>query len=506
MSLRRLVIALLLPIGSMSAQVSGSSGRVAPSTREVVGPVRLSLADALARADSASEAVGIARAGLGRAEADRQRARASLLPQLNGSATYSRTIKSQFAGFASSSSDTFPAPLNCGHYTPNPTLPLGQRLDSLERGLDCAANGAGVDFSQLPFGRANTYNFGLSASQTLFHPGLRNQLAASAAARDAAEVGVVAERTRSVLDVAQAYFDAQLAELLLEIADSTLAQAERTFGQTRLEKSVGNVAEFDLLRATVSRDNQRPVVIQRRAARERAFLRLRQLLDVPAGTSLTLTTPLGDTSQVALPASVASGASDTVLEGRAPVRQAAAGLRASEALVRSAEGSRLPSLALSSTYAKIAFPERVFGLNKFVTDWSVVLRMDVPLFTGGRLRADKLGAAASRDASALRLRQAQEQAEREAADMRSDLVAAEATWSASSGTAELASRAYGIADVRFRNGLSTLTELGDARIQLEQALANRAQAARDLQLARVRAALLRDLPFGTGTTAGPGGF
>ncbi len=503
MRLRLAALVMMASFTSLRAQQVPVVG--AQHAAPLPAPLPLSLSDALNRADSASESVGIARANVAKAESDRLRARSGLLPQLNGSATYSRTIKSQFAGFASSSSDTFPAPVNCGHFTPNPTLPLGERLDSLERGLDCSANGGGgVDFSNLPFGRANTYNFGLSASQSLFNSTLRGQFAATASAREAAEVALVAERTKSVLDVAKAYFDAQLAQRLLDIADSTLAQAERAFNQTRLEKNVGNAAEFDLLRATVSRDNQRPIVIQRRAARDRTLLKLRQLLDLPAGSALTLTTPLGDTTRTALPSSVAGGASDTSTAARAPVRQAAAALAASEALVRAANGSKLPSLSLSSTYAKIAFPARVFGLDKFVTDWSVVLRMDVPFYTGGRLRADKMGALASRDASELRLQQAREDAAREAADMQSDLSAAEATWEASSGTAELAVRAYGIADVRYRNGLSTLTELGDSRIQLEQAQANRAQAARDLQVARVRAALLRDLPFGTGI-AGSGG-
>ncbi|MES2125134.1 MAG: TolC family protein [Gemmatimonadota bacterium] len=498
MTLRLMVFLMLAPLTALAAQDAAPKRGAS---------VALSLSDALARADSASESVGIARAGVRGAEAARLRARSALLPQLNGSATYSRTIKSQFAGFAdASSSDTFPAPVNCGHFTPNPNLPLGERLDSLERGLDCAANGSGIDFGSLPFGRANTYNFGLSASQALFNPALRGQVAAAAATRDAAEAGLTAERARAVLDVAQAYLDAQLADRLLEIADSTLAQAERAFGQTRLEKNVGNVAEFDLLRATVTRDNQRPVVIQRRAARDRAFLKLRQLLDLPDGATLVLTTPLGDTTGLAMPGSVAPGGADTSIALRAPVRQAEAGLRSSEAQVRSAQGSRLPSLALSSTYAKIAFPERVFGINDFVTDWSVVLRLDVPLYTGGRLRADALSARAARDAAALRLRQAREQAEREAADVRSDLTAAEASYAASSGTADLAVRAYSIADVRYRNGLSTLTELSDARIQLEQAQANRAQAARDLQLARVHASLLRDLPFGAGGLTAAGGF
>ena len=52
-----------------------------------------------------------------------------------------------------------------------------------------------------------------------------------------------------------------------------------------------------------------------------------------------------------------------------------------------------------------------------------------------------------------------------------------------------------IANVRFEEGVSTQTELADARILLQQAQANRAQAARDLQLARIRLALLPALPL-----------
>ena len=52
--------------------------------------------------------------------------------------------------------------------------------------------------------------------------------------------------------------------------------------------------------------------------------------------------------------------------------------------------------------------------------------------------------------------------------------------------------------MRYREGISTSLELSESRILLQQALANRAQAARDLQVARVRLALLKDLPLQPG--------
>src|SRR5205085_11302895 len=74
---------------------------------------------------------------------------------------------------------------------------------------------------------------------------------------------------------------------------------------------------------------------------------------------------------------------------------------------------------------------------------------------------------------------------------------AEAAFIASRGTAEQAQRAYGIDQIRYREGLSTQTDLTQSRLLLEQAVANQAQSSRDLAVARARVALIRDLPINT---------
>ncbi|MBL0171678.1 MAG: TolC family protein [Gemmatimonadaceae bacterium] len=98
------------------------------------------------------------------------------------------------------------------------------------------------------------------------------------------------------------------------------------------------------------------------------------------------------------------------------------------------------------------------------------------------------------------MRQAQEGAALDARSSTAKLTEAEASWRAGVGTAEQAQRAYEIAEVRFREGISTQLELSETRVQLQQALANRARAARDLQVARKRLELLRDLPLSSGFT------
>jgi outer membrane protein TolC len=396
----------------------------------------------------------------------------------------------------------------CNEFVPQPGLTVEQRLDSLESAVSCASSADPfASFRNLPFGRENTYRFGLSFSQTLFSGGqVSGQTQAANAGVRSAAVGLTSAQAQLLLDVTGAYYDASLADRLLAIAQATLEQADTTLSQTQLARQVGNLSEFDLLRARVTRDNQRPVVIQRRADRDLAHYRLKQMLDVPLNQSLALTTELGDTAVVdsGRLAAVVQNPGDTAGSTRAPVRQASEAVEAQRGLLRVARGQRLPQVALTSQYAQLGYPGKVspFGTD-FVSDWTVSLGLQLPIFTGGRIGGDVAVARANVNQAELRLQQARELAEVDARNSMIQLEAAQAAWQASAGTVEQASRAYHIAELRYREGISTQTELLDSRIQLQQAQAARARAARDLQVSKVRMALLPALPIllPTGATA-----
>lgn len=476
-------------------------------------PRTLSLEDAIGLAKGASENVGIARAAVERAEGQRRQARSGYFPQLTGSATYTRTLESQF-DIARDAVAQIPG--RClMPFTAQPAA-VG-RLDSLEAAVECvsrfgAASGGGLE--NLPFGRPNAYNFGLSLSQRLFDGGrTAGQSRAAGASLRGAEIGLTAAQAQLVLDVTQAYYDALLADRLVVIAEATLDQADTTLVQTQLARDVGNTSEFDLLRARVTRDNQRPVLIRRRAERDIAYVRFKQLLNLPQVAPVALTTPLGDTAAAPLQviASLTDAPGDTTPELRAPVRQAAENVDAQRGLVGAARGERWPSLTVSSSFAQLAYPTDAFpGSDDFLTDWTVGVGLSVPLFTGGRL-GGAAGVARSnlRDAE-LRLQQTREAAQVDARNTVLSLEAAVAAVEASAGTVEQAQRAYEIAELRYREGLSTQTELLESRLQLQQAQANRARDARDLEVARIRLALLPVLPlgvttFGTVQTTSPAG-
>ncbi len=498
----RIVFALLTLIVPVTTRAQVPT---LPTQTTVAQTLPLTLEEAVRTAESQSEAIRIARAGVQRAEGQQYQARSQRYPQLNGSASYTRTLASQFSstgGSAPAVDTTKPVapPSPCDQYLLGPTATTAQRLAGLEDASRCAlGSNPFSSFGSLGFGAKNQYNLGLSFSQNLFAGGrIQAQNAVANAGRRSAEIELAAQRAQLRLDVTQNYFDAALADRLVALAESSAVQTENVLKQTQLARTVGNVSEFELLRAQVSAANQRPIVIQRQSDREVAYLRLKQLLNIPLDTPVQLTTAVDDVAAINSALEAAGLGGDTSATSRATVREAAAAIDAQRGLLKVAKAQRFPTLALISQYGKVAFPLTNYPQSgDFRTNWTIGLSSQVPLFTGGRIKGEQLVAEANVREAQARYDQIREFAALDSRVTLSNLSQARSAWQASLGTAEQARRAYSIAEVRYKEGISTQLELNDARILLEQAVTNRALAARNLQVARVKLSLLPDLPLQT---------
>src|SRR5579862_7076891 len=274
--------------------------------------VAVSLDDALRMALSESPTIDIARAGVVRATGQVAQAHSQFLPQIAGSAGYTRTLRSQFQGIFGSSS-------------------------SGNSGTGSGSSTGGLDLSQAGFGALNQWTVGASVSQNLFTGGrMTSQRAAADAQARSASVEVSSQQAQLALTVTQAYYDAILTDQLVAIADSALAETDDILRQTQLQRQVGNAAEYDLLRAQVARDNQVPVLLQAKSGRQVAYLRLKQLLNLSLDDSVRLTTKLDASGEPALPQS-ATAPTDTLVGDRAPVRELQEAVRAQEAQLRVAK-------------------------------------------------------------------------------------------------------------------------------------------------------------------------
>ena len=463
----------------------------------------LTLDDAFRLAEPSSDDVRIAQNAVTRAKGQFLQTRASVLPQLTASANYSHQIQNQFGAITK----RFAKPPD-PNAPPDTTTPVFNPISVL-------------------FASPNTITLGLQASQPIYVDG-RFQLANRVAKANEAvyRYGLRTARAKLRYDIASAYFDAVIAEKFLQIAESTLVQTQRTLRQTTLQRQVGTVAEYDLLRSRVAVDAQKPLVIQAQQNRDIATLQLKQLLNLPLTDSLNLATPIQDADMDrALAASrldsderpaagtglAATGAAntmpklnprDTAPESRAAVQQAEALLEVQKGALRQAQLQQVPVFNLTTQYQRFAYPTDANIIPRTLADfypaWTVALGFSVPLWTSGRITGDKLVARANVADAEARLHQGQRAASLDVQLALKSLQQSEANWLASIGTEEQADKALRIAEVRYTNGISTQLELSDIRNLLIQSQANRLSAAKALQLARLRITLLRDLPLGSG--------
>ncbi len=422
--------------------------------------VMLSLEDALRIGSGESETVWVAEAGVMRAVGTEIVSRSGLFPQLSGTANYTRTLRSQYDGLFNS----------------------------------VPSSGQGSGLQNLPFGQRNQYTLALNFSQFIFDGGQTvARLRASRARRRSAEINVDSSRAETLLDVTSAYFDALLSDQLVTIAEASLAQQEELFRQTNVAFQVGDKSEFEQLQARVSRDNQVPQVIQSRSRRQESYLRLKQLLNVPLEDDVRLTTTLEEQpARFTNPANPA----DLSTDARAPVRQAQEEVNANQSLLNGARAERLPTISLSSRYSPVAYPANgIPQYGDFREDWTVSLSLSIPILTGGRIVGDQLVARGNLSEAKARLKQAREAADLDVRTSQLDLGDAMAILKSNESTVDQAKRGYEIAQIRFREGISSQIELQNARLLFEQAEVNRAQSLRNVQVARARLALIRDLPL-----------
>jgi len=432
-------------LAACAPAVSVAARRVPPPAPAPTDTLRLTLEDALQRARAQSEEMRLARAFVKQTEGRVLEELSRALPQVSGTVTYNRKLQSIFSGSV-----------------PDTSI-FGEILKNS------------------PFAAKHTWTADLTAQQLLWSSG---KVGAALKTARAANRSAHASEHQSAADltyqVRQSYYDAVLAQRLVEIAESALAQARAHLAQVRAGQREGSRSEYELLRAEVDAANQETPLVAARNGAEVALLALQRLVNVPLGQPVRLVPPLGaedGTVPVVTDLSVDVSA-------RPALTAADADVEARRMAVKVYAGQRWPDLYVSSTLSHQAFPQDLWPQRRqFVRAWDASLRLDVPIFTGLRVegqvaqaRADYERARADRD----RLR---ELAAIEAVQTRDELGRTLSTLLGRRETVRQAQRAWELAGVRFTNGMSTQVEVSDARLQLQTAEANEVQALRDYLVA-----------------------
>lgn len=413
--------------------------------------LRIGLEEAVARALDRGEEVALAREQIQRTETQIRQARSTLLPQLDANVTYDRLLRSVFDVEPPETDDPPPGD--------DPPLDLSEL------------------FGDLPFGQPNTWIAALQLNQTLYTGGrVSAAIEIAERARSAASLNLNEAESEVARDVRQAYFEAVHAASLEEIAQESLALANQQLEQVELFRDRGTASDFEVLQARVERDNVEPQIVDARNARELAELNLRRLLNLPHDQPIELTSPL-DADPVDIDRrDVMEAALD-----RPSLRAAQERVRIEESSVRIARADRLPNVSAFANFSFQAFPERIIptglpGGSQWRDDWSMGLQVSIPVFDGFQRSAAIDESRSNVRTAQLQRDQLEEAVEMEVAAAHAEYESALAQIEARRATVDEARRAMELAELRYENGLARLIEVSNARLLLQQARSNEANA------------------------------
>lgn len=429
--------------------------------------------DAVRRALANGEEVRLAQADVDVARGQVRQAWSTALPEVRASLVYTRTFANIFQGAQG---------LTLGPFDPDTTAPLGDRVRYLEQEYpNAAARGLGALFANTPFASENAYTAAVTFGQVLFQGGKVAAGVRGARAYERAALSQLDEARQDVIyRVKQAYLGALFADRLLAIALEGKALVDSQLARVALNHRVGSAADYDLLRAQVEAANQEPAVIAARNQRDIAMLELQRLVNVPAGQPLELDAALlsGDTVVEVDLERAAPAESD-----RALIQAAEAAVRYRREAVRVYAGDLYPSLRFDMSFGGQAFPAGTFAsYGDFRRDWNARLTVSMPLFDGFRTRAVVQQARAEVSRAEANLARTREAVALEVEQTRLEVMRARTLLAARRQTVGWASRAHHLATVRFANGIATSLDVSDARLAMQQAQVNEAQAMRDYLL------------------------
>lgn len=445
-SLLVLIVGLSAGAAAQDASAPADPGmKVGQTTSRV-----LSLDAALSQAQRLNPSLHAATADADAADARADRARAALLPQLSGTASYQRTT---------------------GNFVPRPgQLPRSVASDS----------GSVAVNRRDPWQLYNFFNFGATASVLLYDfqgsiDRFRGAKESSRAAEERARAAVLAVE----FAVRDAFFRARAQRELVEVAREALANTERHLEQIAAFVEVGTRPEIDVTQARTDVANARVQLVQAQNGHALAKAELARAIGLDAQVDFEV----ADEQLAALADEEA--ATDQLLEralaARPDVLAIERDVRASERGESAARGAYGPALTASTTIT-----EAGRELDDLQFNWNAGVQLTWPLVRGGATIAEVREARANARRAQANLGELRQTVRLQVEQARLAIAAARAVIEAAAEARDNARARLGLAEGRYEAGVGNVIELGDAQVALTQAEAQSVSAEYSLSMARAQ--------------------
>lgn len=417
----------------------------------------ITLEQALQIALSENTSVKIADKEVERTQYAKKGTYASLFPQVDGSASFQRTIEKQvmYMDFDMSS------------------LTGGSEGETggTESG---STGGSGSSADGLEVGRWNTFSTGITASMPLFNAQLWESLKISGQDVELAVEKARSSRLEMVTQVKQAYFQVlfakESAKVYKEVYDNALANYEKI----KLRYDVKSASELDLARSLTTLANAIPNMYDSQNAVTLALWQLKAVMGVDLDLNIDTE---GELHDYADEMNILYREDELSLEHNSSLRQLAIQAEQLASSVKSAQYAYLPSLSVGFAYQYSAMANDFEFSNYRWTPYSYVgFTLSIPIFSGGK----RLNNVRSAKVQATELDLQRVETERQLKiSIRQNINSMESamrSFEAADKALESARKSYDITLASYEVGGSTYTDLSDAQLALTQASLTAGQA------------------------------
>ncbi len=447
---------LLAALFAAAASIRGVAPARAASSPEpqaapapAPAPARvITLEEALRSAREHQPLLRQARAATAAAAARAREAQAGLLPQVTAQASYQRTTANFFA----------------------------------RPGSVPAAAGMGTG------GSLRTFNFftdSVTANQLIYDFGQTSgRYAAFEASAAATEDSGRATELQVLLNVRTAFFDAYASRALVDVARETLNNLRLHLAQIEGFVKVGTRPEIDLAQARSDAANAEVQLITAENTYEISKATLNQAMGI-AG-ALDYDVAADQMSAVDGEAQPIAPLLEEALQARPEIASLREQLRAQQLILRSVEGAYGPALGASA-----GFTQGGVALDQYRWNLSGAVTLTWQIYQGGLVSAQVREVQANEAQVVAQFDLAREQLRLEVQQTRLLVRAARASLGAVQEALANARLRLRLAEARYRTGVGSAIELGDAQVAVTAAAVQAVQA--EQRLSTARAQLLKAL-------------
>ncbi len=438
-------------------------GMVFPSSRvsaqEESAPTVLTLEEAIRIALSENIAIRVADKDIERAEYARKGSYASLFPQVDGSGSYSRTIKKQVM-----------------YMDFDMGAMMGGGGKEEESGAETKAGGGGASKGGgIEVGRWNTFSTGIQASMPLVNAQLWKSIKISGQDVELAVERARSSRLETVTQVKQAFYGVLLAKEAFKVYKEVYENALDNFQQTEKKYSVDKASELEYQRAKSTVQNAIPNVYDAENSVVLGLWQLKAVMGIDLDEDIDVAGSLMDYSLTMFRDIHEND--DVTLERNSSLRQLAIQAEELANTIKMQQYASLPSLALTFSYSINAMTND-FVFKEF--NWSPYsaagLSLSIPIFAGGRRSNAVKQARNQHEQLVLQTENTERQLRVAIRQYLNQMETAMKNFDAADAGVETARKAYDIAAKSYNLGRSTITELNDAQLALTQAQLAQSQA------------------------------